>query len=462
MTRAENVPVDQFDHRDLGTSESAWRADGRLGELPVLSRPGPSDHVVVVAAHPDDESLGAGGLIHQASRCGARVTVVVATDGEGSHPESPTHARSELATLRRREVLDAVGALDAAATVHPLGLPDGGLAAFEPALAAALTELASDATLVVTPWAGDRHPDHEAAATAGAELAERLGVPHWGYPVWMWHWGSPADAAVPWEKLRGLPLSAADLAAKARAVSAHRTQTAPLSAGEGDEAVLAGATIEHFLRRVEVYAVAGRTGPSGTRPAYFDALYREESDPWGLGSRFYEQRKRETLLAALPRARFRRVFEPGCATGLITEHLAARCDEVVAWDVAAAAVEQTTTRLREAGREHGTSVTRGRIPEQWPDGVFDLVVLSEVGYYCASLPGLVASVLASLAPDGVVVGCHWRHPAREHVHSGDAVHEAFGRHLLTSVAHVEEDFILHVWGRDPRALQSVARREGLV
>jgi SAM-dependent methyltransferase len=134
----------------------------------------------------------------------------------------------------------------------------------------------------------------------------------------------------------------------------------------------------------------------------------------------------------------------------------------VAWDVAAAAVDQTRARVRDAGLARGTTVARGRIPEQWPDGTFDLVVLSEVGYYCASLPGLVATVIASLAPDGVVVGCHWRHPAREHVHSGDAVHEALGRHLRTSVAHVEEDFLLHVWARDPLASESVARREGIV
>lgn len=452
----------RFDHRDTGTAARVWRDDGRLTGLPVAPMPTPTDHLVVVAAHPDDESLGAGGLVHQARRCGARVTVVVATDGEGSHPASPTFSPAALAALRRREVSHAVAALSDTAVVHPLGLPDGRLQTYVPALAAALVDLAADATLVVTPWAGDRHPDHEAAAEAGAELAARLGVPHWQYPVWMWHWATPDDAAVPWERLRALPLSAADLTAKSRAVTLHRSQTAPLSAAAGDEAVLPGATVEHFLQRTEVYVVGEPAPTSGTQPGYFDALYREQADPWGLGSRFYEQRKRETLLAALPRARFRRAFEPGCATGLVTTALAGRCDDLVAWDVAEAAVEQTRQRLHADGHHAGVTVAQGRIPEQWPDGTFDLIVLSEVGYYCASLPGLVATVIASLADDGVVVGCHWRHPAREHVHSGDAVHEALGRHLLAGVAHVEEDFLLHVWARDRRGLESVARREGLL
>ena len=56
--------------------------------------------------------------------------------------------------------------------------------------------------------------------------------------------------------------------------------------------------------------------------AYFDALYAEHPDPWGLDERFYERRKRDLVRASLPRAHFRRAFEPGCATGLLTVELA--------------------------------------------------------------------------------------------------------------------------------------------
>ena len=455
-----------FDHRTDGTAESSW-LDGRLANLPLLPMPSPDDHVVVLAAHPDDESLGAGGLIHQARRCGARVTVVVATDGERSHPHSPTHTPAGLAAIRRVEATEAVALLADGVPLRTLGLPDGRLAALTTALTAALDEIASDATLVVTPWTGDRHPDHAAAAAAGADLAGRLSVPHWQYPVWLWHWAAPADADVPWTRMRGLALSASDLTAKSAAQRAHRSQTEPLSDAPGDETLLSPGFLSHFRRRLEVFVVDDDRDPEpaparGTDATYFDALYRRDPDPWGLGSRFYEHRKRATLLAALPRARFGRVFEPGCATGLITTELAARADEVVAWDVADAAVAQTLARLRADGRDGNVAVGTGRIPDEWPEGRFDLVVLSEVGYYCASLPDLAAAVARSLADDGVVIGCHWRHPAEEHVHSGDAVHEAMGRHLLASVAHVEEDFLLHVWGRDPGALESVARREGIV
>ena len=79
-----------FDHRERGTDESVWAAsavlDGvaRIPELP--------EHLVVLAAHPDDDTLGAGGLMATAAVAGTDVTVVFASDGEGSHPGSPTCA----------------------------------------------------------------------------------------------------------------------------------------------------------------------------------------------------------------------------------------------------------------------------------------------------------------------------------------------------------------------------------
>src|SRR5205823_5271974 len=98
------TPDMTFDHRDPGTPESAWQ----LPDLEPLGRPAAGDRLVVVAAHPDDETLGAGGLIAGAHRAGAVITVIVATDGEASHPNSPTHSSAELATTRRGEVQAAI------------------------------------------------------------------------------------------------------------------------------------------------------------------------------------------------------------------------------------------------------------------------------------------------------------------------------------------------------------------
>jgi predicted TPR repeat methyltransferase len=167
-------------------------------------------------------------------------------------------------------------------------------------------------------------------------------------------------------------------------------------------------------------------------------------------------RKCDLLVATLPRRRFRRAFEPGCAGGLLSERLAERCDELIATDVADRAVQ--LARIRTAAIR-GVTVELQRIPEQWPDGEFDLIVLSEVGYYCPDLGLLASRVQQSLTEDGVVLACHWRHPAEDHPHTCEQVHVAVGAGLQAVASHVEEDFRLDVFSR---AAESLARADGLV
>ncbi len=231
-------------------------------------------------------------------------------------------------------------------------------------------------------------------------------------------------------------------------MSQHR----PLSPAAGDEAILTPQMLEHFERGTEFFVIE----PLASRPAHFDALYRSAADPWGLAERFYEQRKRALIMASLPRRRFRRAFEPGCALGLLTEHLAGRCNEVLAWDVAESAVQQAGARTDQAGT---VRVERRGIPQDWPGGEFDLVVLAEVAYYCTDLDELVRRTIGGLTEDGVVVGCHWRHPAPDHPHTAEAVHRAFDAKLHSLALHLEDDFILQLWTRSSR---SVAALDGIV
>jgi SAM-dependent methyltransferase len=199
-----------------------------------------------------------------------------------------------------------------------------------------------------------------------------------------------------------------------------------------------------------------RAGRLTMRPGYFDALYTGADDPWGLAERFYERRKRALLLASLPRERFARAFEPGCATGLITHELGLRCEQVVATDIAPRAVALARDRCEQ---QPHVLIEQADFPAALPVGTFELVVLSEVGYYCPDLDVLRAAVDALLSTDGVLVACHWRHDAPDHPHSAGAVHSALGigRHRLAQ--HSEDDFLLDVWSG--RAL-SVAQRDGIV
>jgi hypothetical protein len=194
---------------------------------------------------------------------------------------------------------------------------------------------------------------------------------------------------------------------------------------------------------------------------YFDRMYADAPDPWDFAGRWYEERKRAVTLASLPRRRFRRAFEPGCSIGLLSEQLAARSDALLASDVSLAAVESARHRLR---GQDGVQVDQRLVPQEWPDGEFDLVVVSEIAYYCTEpvAAEIGRAVQCSLSADGVLVLCHWLHPVDDYPLSGATaqriVREASG--LEVTVRHAEADFLLEVMTRP--GTPSVATREGLV
>ena len=111
-----------------------------------------------------------------------------------------------------------------------------------------------------------------------------------------------------------------------------------------------------------------------TDPAYFTRMYEGSDDPWGFRSRWYERRKRDLTLAALPEEQYGSAFEPGCSVGMLTRALAPRCAYLDALDTVPAAVDRA--RREVAGFDH-VRVEQGRVPLDWPEGTFDLVVLSE-------------------------------------------------------------------------------------
>lgn len=456
-----------FSHLDAGTPESHWHGDDTLAGTPPLDLAG-LRALVVLAAHPDDETLGAGGLIAHAARSGAAVHVVVATDGEASHPDSPTVTPARLAEIRRQEVAAAVAALAPSATLSCLGLLDGALADQGPALERALGEAVRDAlgetagggdragVVLAAPWRHDAHTDHDAAGAVAARVAREAGVALLEYPVWMWHWAAPGSPQVPWTEARRLELAPAVQSAKERALALHLSQTAPLSDRPGDEALLSPGVQAHFERGFEIFF------SSAARDArdVFDSVHAESPDPWNFTTSWYERRKRAVTLAALPAARYRRALEVGCSIGVLTGELAERADEVVATDVSPRALERAAERLPQAGN---ISWEHRQLPQEWPAGAFDLVVASEVGYYFdpAGLDEFVRRSLGSLTDDGALVACHWLGAIDGWQLTGEDVHARLRAEtgLETVVHHRERDFLLEVFAKAPAA--SVAQREGI-
>ncbi|NMO88501.1 PIG-L deacetylase family protein [Actinomycetospora sp. TBRC 11914] len=280
--------------RDLtgpGTAEARWRDSAFLAALPRVAPADvrPSGRAVVVAPHPDDETLGAGGTL-AAWASGAEpldLVVVAVTDGEASHPDSPTLGREELAVRRdeeRRRALAALGLDDAApgdaapgdvtpadaaprrstVTVVRAGLPDGGVAGHRGALTEVLDDVLHPGDTVLAPVTGDGHPDHDVVAEVAADAADRHGVALWRYAIWLWHWADPLttdDAgtpAVPHDDAVAVTLPEAALRAKQDAVACFTTQVQPLSADPRDASILPPEVLARLLRDVEVL---WRTGP---------------------------------------------------------------------------------------------------------------------------------------------------------------------------------------------------------
>ena len=448
-----------FDHTNDGTPEEDWLSSPHWGDVPVLAL---SDfrRLVVVAAHPDDESLGAGGLMARAAELGVPVHLVMATNGDASHPDSPTVTKGELGVMRRSELLKAVQMLAPSATVDFLDLPDGDLRAHTDELDAHLASLGlGTGTLVVAPWREDGHGDHEAAGAAAARAARSVGAQLLEYPVWMWHWAAPDDQRVPWSKFVSMPLDEHERHAKERAIEAHVSQNSPLSDAPGDETLLGEGFLEYFSRPFEVFV-----SPLGSRTLsreYFDSFYSGSEDPWGFDTRWYEIRKRSLTLASLPRPLFASGLEIGCSIGVLTAELAGRCATLIATDIAEQPLSQARERLVEKAN---VELRRVDTPVEWPAGSFDLIVLSEVAYYWSKedLAIAIEHIDASLTEDGVVVACHWRHPVEGYPERGDDVHATLRAHPGFDVLaeHVEEDFLLEVLVRHPAV--SVARETGLL
>lgn len=278
------------------------------------------------------------------------------------------------------------------------------------------------------------------------------------YPIWSWHWSAPSDGTVPLDRMLQVSLPDSARGAKRRALNEYRSQLEPLSGAPGDESVLPANLLEHFDRDCEVFlipdqtddrvAVAGSGEPAAAPSLskdFFDDFYGDRTDPWEFETRWYEERKRDLTLASLPRPRFRSAFEPGCSIGVLTTALAERCEQVLAADISA---QPLTLAARRLSRATNIELRQLQVPHGWPAGKFDLVVLSEIGYYCSSadLDRLIEHATGSLTDDGVLVACHWRHPVAEYPLTGDEVHARLRANpQLTLLAeHTDADFRLDV------------------
>ncbi len=212
-----------------GTPTAEWRAwvDG-IPALDLTNCPA----LLVVAPHPDDETLGFGATASLLRSRGVEVTVVSVSDGGGSVPGLSPLERRWLERDRRAELRNATKVLGLGEPVC-LGLPDGELSDKEPELTALLADMVTagpSGLWCAATWRGDGHPDHEAVGRSAAKAVAGTDAVLLEYPVWMWHWARPNDPAVPWHRMSMMPHDRGAVARKLQAVAAFQSQFTPYEA----------------------------------------------------------------------------------------------------------------------------------------------------------------------------------------------------------------------------------------
>lgn len=193
---------------------------------------------------------------------------------------------------------------------------------------------------------------------------------------------------------------------------------------------------------------------------YFNQLYEQNDDPWSYADRWYEHRKRAICLSLLLYDQYEKVLELGCSNGIFSQELAERCQNLLCIDANERAVYLAQQRLSSATH---VKVLQKQLPDNFPEDHYDLIVISEIGYYLTrnELLKLIDLCQKNLTDNGMILLCHWRYPIEGFELNGEKVHSLFkqemklGHYLSLS----DKDFLIDVWTKHNNSL---ADQEGLI
>ena len=238
-----------------GDFHRAWRAlpYGNLND--VIG----SGSCLILAPHPDDETLGCGGLIAMCAAAHRMPLVAVLTDGAGSHPNSRDYPPARLRDVRANEVREAVACLGLPPDrLVLLNQPDTAAPHAGPGFAAIVARLTglirnqAACTALLAPWRHDPHCDHAAASLLAEAVADTAGIKHVAFPVW--GWTLPAQTLIAADPGAGVRLDIAPFqAAKRAAVQAHRSQHGNLITDDPDGFQLPSSLLSVFDAACETF-----------------------------------------------------------------------------------------------------------------------------------------------------------------------------------------------------------------
>jgi SAM-dependent methyltransferase len=157
--------------------------------------------------------------------------------------------------------------------------------------------------------------------------------------------------------------------------------------------------------------------------AYFEAMYAADPDPWRFRTSAYEAAKYSATVGAIADRRYRSALEVGCSIGVLSQAIAPLCDAFLGLDIAEAPLVEARARSLALPQAR---FARMAVPGDWPEGGFDLILLSEVLYFLSNedIAATAAHVRRSLLPGGRVLLVNWIGEP-EPPQPGDRAAEAF-------------------------------------
>ena len=409
--------------------------------------------VIIVAPHPDDESLGCGGLIAHLAAQNAEVYVLFLTNGDASHPNSSKFPPDKLGKLRKSEAINACKILGVKEeNLIFLNAGDGKLAEKFRNDDPVINELKQlfqqkEPDTIFAPWRRDHHIDHVAAYNLINKAAESLESTIVEYPIWLWKKGESADWPAKDEVLVfRLKIDSVKEIKKA-AIQAHISQTTNLIDDDPEGFILTEDLMQPFIGNYEYFFFPAKSKPAVSE-TYFENLYANNDDPWDFETSNYEQEKYHKTIAAVSGKSFENALEIGCSNGVFTRLLAPKCKDLLAIDLSQQALK--SARKRCAGLSQ-CKFMQWDISNGLPGSNYDAIFLSEVGYYfdLERLGIIFKNITNSLQSGGILVMVHWTAYVRSYPLTGQQVHDHFRKNyskrfkLLNSER--AELYILEVW-----------------
>jgi LmbE family N-acetylglucosaminyl deacetylase len=214
--------------------------------------------VLIVAPHPDDETLGCGGAIALLRSHSYPVQVLVVSDGTMSHPRSRKFPTPILRQLREQETIDALKVLGVESSdVRFLRLPDS---LIEKHIDSAIVQVrnylrSTIPTTIFLPWRCDPHPDHRATWQLFDQAIQSLSISPRiiEYPIWDWdpeQRGTVATTA----KVMGWRLDTSAIGEmKQNAIAQYRSQTTNLIDDDPEGFRLTAELLENFAHPWELF-----------------------------------------------------------------------------------------------------------------------------------------------------------------------------------------------------------------